>query len=62
MARYVSVVYDPPAQGMPFIAVVFDERDMSKVLTAVPFPTIEAGEVFLQELAKGLVDLAERNA
>lgn len=61
MAKYVGVVYDPPASGFPFLAVLYDERDMTRVVVSQPVQTLADGEAVLAELAKGLVEMAKRD-
>lgn len=46
---YVSgAVYDPPRNGLPHVAVVFDPK--GEVLVARAVPSVEAGEALLKEV------------
>ncbi len=61
MAKFVGVVYGPPRIGFPHLAVLFNEKDMSKALIAQPVSSLDEGETMILELAKGLIDLAEKD-
>lgn len=61
MSKYIGVVYDPPASGFPHLAVLYDERDMTKVVVSQPVQSLQAGEAVLAELAKGLIEMAGRD-
>lgn len=45
MAKIASIVYDPPAQGFPYLAVLFDVD--GEVLVARAVPSREAGEALI---------------
>lgn len=45
MAKIASIVYEPPAQGFPYLAVLFDLG--GEVLAARAVPSREAGEAFI---------------
>lgn len=61
MAKFVGVVYSPPADGFPHLAVMFNEKDMAKAMIAEPVASLAAGEHLISELAKGLVELAKKD-
>lgn len=56
MAYISSVVYDPPKQGFPFLAVVFDTE--GEVLVARAVPSQESGETLI---ASVLSEFAQQN-
>jgi hypothetical protein len=47
-ADLIAVVYDPPASGLPHIAVLFDPA--GEVIALHPVESIEAGEAALASL------------
>jgi len=61
MSKFVGVVYDPPHAGFPYLAVLFNEKDMGKAMVAQPVSSIAEGEALIAELAKGLVELAKKD-
>lgn len=61
MSKFVGLVYDPPRAGFPHLAVMFNEADMTKALVAQPVGSLDAGEALIQELARGLVEMAKRD-
>lgn len=57
MAYITSAVYDPPAPGLPYVAVIFDTS--GEVLTARTVPSAAAGEKLIADV---MGDLAARIA
>jgi hypothetical protein len=52
MAKLTAIVYDPPATGFPFLAVMFDHN--GEVLVARAVPSQEAGEQLLANVASDI--------
>jgi hypothetical protein len=53
-ADLIAVVYDPPASGLPHIAVLFDPA--GELIAAQPVQSIDAGEAALASLVGELTD------
>ena len=49
-----GVVYDPPAAGLPFLAVVLDNN--GEVVVARAVPSARAGEALIASVFAGFVD------
>lgn len=56
MAYISSIVYDPPKQGFPYLAVVFDTK--GEVLVARAVPNQKSGEELIKSV---LSEFAQQN-
>ncbi len=53
-----GVVYDPPGVGLPFLAVVLDNK--GEVVTVKAVPSAEYGEAFIAEMFQRFVEAKAR--
>lgn len=57
MAEAVATVYDPPAPGQPYVAVILMS---GKVIFAEAVASVAAGKQLLDHMLRGIAELAAR--
>ena len=57
MTEAVATVYDPPASGQPYVAVILMS---GKVIFAEAVASVDTGEQLLKHMLRGIADLAAR--